>query len=544
MSATSAREVASNGIVFRKRALTKQDIRIVHPEGLGRALKGAVVGNIIEWYEFGVFGFLITVMGPVFLPQADPVAQSLYLFGTFAVTFVARPIGGIFFGWLGDRIGRRKVLTITLLLMSLATLSTGFLPGYAVIGVWAPILLVLIRLIQGFSASGEYTGAATFLSEYSPDRRRGFFVGIMASTTYVGFALGAGVVGVLQLTTTPAFMQEWGWRIPFLMALPMTAIAVYFRYRVRESPAFAAVLKERQVAEAQRGEAQKNMNVTKVITTQWRAIVPVVGIAAAGNVIAYTMLSFAPTYLNQTLGFQGPQGNLVLFPLYIAAALITVAAGALSDHIGRKRMLFIGAGIGILLAIPAFLMMGSGSLLVAALGALLVMISSAVFSQSYASTLPEQFPTEARASALGLAYNLGNAVFGGTAPLVVGALVAATGNKIVPAFYLIGAALLGLWSTFGLKETSARPLNGSLPNVDTEREAEELVATQAENRRLDFDLIPLPYRAFADIADQDVPLSPDDPEVQKAAEAAHLRLENQPVALSAATEHAKGSSVS
>jgi MHS family proline/betaine transporter-like MFS transporter len=158
---------------------------------------------------------------------------------------------------------------------------------------------------------------------------------------------------------------------------------------------------------------------------------------------------------------------------------------------------------------------------------LLVVISSAVFSQSCASTLPEQFPIEARAGALGLASNPGSAVFGGTAPLVVGALVAATGNKIVPAFYLVGAALLGLCSTSGLRETNARPLNGSLPNVDTER-ADELVATQSENRRPDFNLIPLPYQAFAETADQQIPLSTNDPHVQKAAAAASLRLENQP----------------
>jgi len=528
MSASTTRVIVSDGIKFRKRALTKEDVRIVHTDGLGRALKGAVVGNIIEWYEFGVFGFLITVMGPVFLPAAQPAVQSLYLFGTFAVTFLARPVGGIFFGWLGDRIGRRRVLTFTLLFMSLATLTTGLLPGYESIGIWAPILLVLIRLFQGFSASGEYTSAATFLSEYSPDRRRGFFVGIMASTTYVGFALGAGLVGLLQLATSPEFMHEWGWRIPFLIVLPMTSIAFYFRYRVKESPAFAAVLKDRQAAPQHRHDGQKNMGVVGVVKSQGRAILPVIGIAAAGNVIAYTMLSFAPTYLNQTLGFKGAEGNLVLFPLYILAAVFTVIAGAMSDRIGRKRTLTIGAILGIVVAVPAFLMMASGSLILAALGALALMIASAVFSQSYASTLPEQFPTEARSSALGLAYNLGNAAFGGTAPLIVGALVASTGNIQVPAYYLIAASLLGLLSILGLKETGSRPLNGSLPNAGTEFEAEQLVATQAQNRLLNLDLMPLPYDAFVEGTDgHEVMLQADDEEVQRAAAAAGIRLRAQ-----------------
>jgi len=519
--------VTSNGIQFRKRPLSQRDVRIVDPAALSRALKGAVVGNVIEWYEFGVFGFLITVMGPVFLPDVNTTAQSLYLFGTFAVTFVARPVGGIFLGWLGDRVGRRKVLTFTLLLMSLATLATGLLPGYAAIGIWAPVLLVLMRLIQGFSASGEYTGAATFLSEHAPDRRRGFFVGLLASTTYLGFATGAALVGALQLLTSPEFMHDWGWRIPFLVAAPMTAIALYFRYRVQESPAFAAVLEQRELEERGHGGPQKNMHVLAVIRTQGRSILPVMGIAAAGNVIAYTMLSFAPTYLSQTLGFTGAQGNLVLFPLYLVATLVTALAGAQSDKIGRKRILLIGALVGVLLAIPAFAMMGSGSVVAAMIGALFVMISSAIFSQSYASTLPEQFPTEARASSLGLAYNVGNAAFGGTAPLVVGALVASTGNKMVPAYYLVGAALLGLVSLTFLKETSARPLHGSLPNVDSDDEARLLAATQGTNPKLDLDLMPLPYVAFAvDAAGQTGPLSTENPEVRRAAAAAGLRLDD------------------
>lgn len=523
MESNAQEVVASNGIRFRKRQLTPDDVRIVDPTKHSRALKGAVVGNIIEWYEFGVFGFLIAEMGPVFLPESNTVVQTLYLFGIFAATFVVRPIGGIFLGWLGDRIGRRKVLTYTLLLMSLATLSTGLLPGYSAIGVWAPILLVAIRLLQGFSASGEYTGAVTFLGEHSPDRRRGLFVGLLASSTYIGFAMGAGMVGVLRLTTSPEFMQEWGWRIPFLAAGPLTAIALYFRYRVNESPAFAAVLKERQAA--QHGDAKKNMSVIRVVKAQWRSILPVIGIASAGNVVAYTMLSYVPTYLNQTLGFTGAQGSLLLFPLYLAATIVTAFAGALSDKIGRKSMLLIGIIVGALLAVPAFAMMGSGSVALAMLGAFFVMLSSAVFSQSFASTLPEQFPTEARSSAMGLAYNVGNAAFGGTAPLVLGALVASTGNKMVPAFYLIGAAVLGLFALAFLKETSNRPLNGSLPSVESEEERRELLAAQGTNPRLDPDLMPLPYVAFTEAADGTaIELSPDEPDVRRAADTAGVNL--------------------
>jgi MFS transporter, MHS family, proline/betaine transporter len=529
MSISEPSSADSESISFGKRRLRVSDIRIVKKGALRRAVAGTVVGNIIEWYEFGVFAYLITVMGPVFLPTADPAVQALYLYGTFAVTFIARPLGGVVFGWLGDRIGRRKVLTFTLLLMSVATFATGLLPGYASIGVWAPALLVFLKLIQGFSASGEYTGGATFLSEYAPDRRRGFYVGFMGSS-YLGFAFGAGLVAVLQVMLDADAMQSFGWRIPFLVAGPLAVIALYFRYRIEESPTFSAVLKERAEENRKMVALHPNMSFLQVIQTQKRFIFPVMGIAAAGNVIAYTMTSFTPTYLNRTLGFEGAQATLVIFPLFVVAAFATQFFAALSDRIGRKRVLYIGATLGLVLPVPAFLMMGSGHVWGAQLGTLFIMVCATLFSSSYASALPEQFPTESRSSALGLAYNVGNAAFGGTAPLVVAALIGATGNVMIPAYYLIGAAALGLVSVVFLKETSRKPLNGSLPNVETAAEAERLVETQDTEALIDREGMPLPYVAFTRSADGTVTqLSHDEPEVQLAARAAGIRLDTSAV---------------
>lgn len=516
MSSGESRSVVVKDVYVAKRRLAINDIRIVKKGALRRAVAGTVVGNIIEWYEFGVFAYLITVMGPVFLPQADPTVQALYLYGTFAVTFIARPLGGVFFGWMGDRVGRRKVLTYTLLLMSVATFATGLLPGYAVIGLWAPALLVFLKLLQGFSASGEYTGGATFLSEYAPDKRRGFYVGFMGSS-YLGFAFGAGLVAILQLTLDQEAMESFGWRIPFLIAGPLAAIALYFRYRIEESPTFAAVLKDRAEEAGKTGETAKNMGIVKVIRTHGRYIWPVMGVAAAGNVIAYTMTSFTPTYLTQTLGFQGAQGTLVVFPLFVLAAVATQTFASLSDKVGRKRILYVGAILSVVLPIPAFMMMGSGQVWGAQLGALFIMICATLFSSSYASSLPEQFPTPSRSSALGLAYNVGNAAFGGTAPLVVAALIGATGNKMMPAYYLMGAAMIGLISIVFLKETSRKPLNGSLPSVETKNEAKRLVATQETNTLLDPALMPLPFVAYTRAENGDpIELPADDPRTQHA----------------------------
>lgn len=471
----------------RKRRLRLSDVRIVDRPVLRRAVAGTVVGNVIEWYEFGVFGYLITTMGAVFLPKSDPAVQSLYLFGTFAVTFLARPLGGIFFGWLGDRIGRRRTLTITLSVMAIATFAMGLLPSYSVIGFWSPALLVLLKLAQGFSASGEYTGGATFISEHAPDRRRGFYTGFMG-TSYLGFALGAGLVALLDSALSHEEMVQYGWRVPFLIAAPLGGIAVYFRYRIEESPAFAAVLKNEDTA----SEDAKSETVAKVLKSNWRLILAVTGISAAGNVIAYTLTSYVPTYLTTSLGFGSAQGAAVTFPLYVIAAIGVQRFAALSDRLGRKPILFFGAVAGIVLPVPAFLLMASGRPVEAFIGTAFIALPAMAFSSSFAATLPAQFPTRARASALGLSYNVGNAALGGTAPLVIAALIGATGDKLVPAYYLIAAAVIGGISVFFIRETARRPLPGSLPTVGSADEAAELVRNQDDDPHLDLQAMPLP----------------------------------------------------
>ena len=230
------------------RRLTTSDINVVDQRMLKKALGGTIVGNTMEWYDVGVFGYLITTMGPVFLPEADRTVQTLFLLGTFAATFIARPIGGVVFGWLGDKVGRQKVLAATLMLMAASTFAVGLLPGYAQIGVWAAALLVLLKLVQGFSTGGEYAGATTFVCEYAPDKRRGFFASFLDMGSYIGFALGAATVSVLQVTLGEAAMEEWGWRLPFLVAGPLGLIAIYFRNKIEESPQFQAALDAQESA--------------------------------------------------------------------------------------------------------------------------------------------------------------------------------------------------------------------------------------------------------------------------------------------------------
>ena len=219
------------------RRLTVDDVTVVDRPMLRRAVAGTVVGNLMEWYDIGVYGYLAVIIGRAFLPDASAGAQSLFSLGVFAVTFVARPLGGVVLGQLGDRLGRQRVLAFTLIMMAAATFLIGVLPDFSVIGIWAPILLIVLKLAQGFSTGGEYAGATTFITEYAPDKSRGFYASLLDLGSYMGFAIGAAFVSILQLTLSAETMQGFAWRIPFLVALPLGLIAIYFRLKIEDTPA-------------------------------------------------------------------------------------------------------------------------------------------------------------------------------------------------------------------------------------------------------------------------------------------------------------------
>ena len=222
----------------RRRLRYDDDVVVVEEAALRRAILGSVVGNIMEWYDVGVYAYVAVLVGRAFLPDASGTAQNLFSLAVFAVTFVARPLGGIVLGQLGDRLGRKEVLAFTLMMMALATFGIGVLPPGAVLGVWAPVLLICLKLVQGFSTGGEYAGATTFITEYAPDKKRGFYAALLDWGSYMGNALGAGLVTVLMIVLPKDVMSQWGWSIPFLVALPMGGIALYLRTRIEDTPAF------------------------------------------------------------------------------------------------------------------------------------------------------------------------------------------------------------------------------------------------------------------------------------------------------------------
>ncbi|QTE30567.1 MFS transporter [Pengzhenrongella sicca] len=477
---------------LRRRRLDVSHVNVVDQPMLKKALGGTIVGNTMEWYDVGVFGYLITTMGPVFLPEADASVQTLFLLGTFAATFIARPVGGVFFGWLGDKLGRQKVLAMTLILMAASTFVVGLLPGYSSIGIWAAVLLVLTKLVQGFSTGGEYAGATTFVSEYAPDNRRGFVASMLDMGSYLGFAIGAALVSVLQLTLGQAAMEDWGWRLPFLIAGPLGLIAIYFRMKIEESPTFQATLDAQQAsADEPVGSDDAALKTPiGIFRAYWRKILVAMIIVAAANTVGYALTSYMPTYLTSTMGYDEVHGTLLTIPVLVIMSICIPLAGRLSDKIGRRPVLWLGSISAVVGAVPAFLLIGHGALWSTLLGLALIAVPVTFYVSNIASALPALFPTASRYGAMGIAYNFAVAIFGGTSPFIIAALITYTDDVMMPAYYLMGTSAIGAVAIYFLTESANRPLPGSMPSVDTEEEAHALVATQEENPLLDMNELP------------------------------------------------------
>ena len=456
------------------------DINVVDASTLKRAIAGTVVGNFMEWYDVGVYGYLAVTIGRVFLSDASDAIQRLFSLGVFAVTFIARPLGGVVLGQLGDKLGRQRILAFTLLSMSAATLLIGVLPGYAAVGPLAPILLILLKLVQGFSTGGEYAGASTMVTEYAPDRHRGFFASLLDVGSYLGYAFGAGLVSLLEFQLSPEAMLAWGWRIPFIIALPLAGIAVYFRAKVQDTPAF-----EQAQAVTDEKTKSEHKGLGDLIRGYWKELLMAFILVAAANTLSYTLTAYMPTYLTGTLHYNTAQANLLSLPVLLLVAFCIPITGALSDRFGRKKVLFMGAFTGLCFSLPAFRILEQSTTGAVFAGLVLLAIPVIFFVANLASTLPALFPTASRYGGMGLSYNLAVAVFGGTAPVIMEGLVTATGKGLAPAYWIMFTSVCGLVTVLFLAETARKPMPGTLPTVLNRQEARDLVATQDQNPDLD-----------------------------------------------------------
>ncbi|MGC4961297.1 MFS transporter [Gordonia sp. DT101] len=456
-------------LIRRKPPLTEESITVVDQPMLKRAIAAAALGNTMEWFDFGVYGYLAATLGKVFYPDASSSAQLLATFATFAAAFIVRPLGGFFFGPLGDRVGRQKVLAVTMIMMAAGTFAVGLIPSYASIGIWAPILLLAARMVQGFSTGGEYGGATTFIAEYSPDRRRGFLGSWLDFGTFIGYSLGSFLVTVLNAWLGDDTMTSWGWRIPFFIAGPMGLIGLYLRLRLEDTPAFRKQLDEHD-AQVKRAESASR-EIGAIFVRFWRPLLVCIGLVILYNVTNYMITAYLPTYFTDVVGrSQLSSDLLVLLSMLVVVALI-VMLGRLTDYIGRRPVFAFGAVLQIIVAVPCFVLFGMDTLWAPIVACVVFGAILACFAAPTASTLPALFPTTVRYGALSIGFNIAVSAFGGTTPLVASALVSATGNHLVPGFYLIASGLVGLVAVVFLRESARQPLTGSPPQVDSPAEA-------------------------------------------------------------------------
>lgn len=418
-----------------------------------RAVAAAAIGNATEWYDYGIFtsGLITVAIGTQFFPgHGNAALKSLAL---VAIGFIVRPLGGLFFGPLGDRVGRQRVLAATIVLMSACTFVVGCLPTYAgpySMGIGAPLAMLLLRIIQGFCTGGEYGGAATFIAEYTPTERRGFFGSFLELGTLGGYVLGNVVVLSVTLILGTEATQDWGWRIPFLLALPLGPIGLYLRLKLGETPTF------RRLVEAG-GQAEK-APLKETLVNHWPAIGKLIGIVFLLSVADYMLLTTMPTYFVEHLHLDHTTATLIIIGIEGMQMLVIAPLGALSDRIGRKPLLFTAAIGFIVLSLPALNLMQSGSTILLVTGFAIVAVLLVCMLAVVGSTFPAMFPTRVRYSSFAIGYNVSVSIFGGTCGVLVEVLIDATGSPDIPAYYLMIAGVVGLVAITLLPETAGRPL--------------------------------------------------------------------------------------
>ena len=404
-----------------------------------RALIAGSVGNFIEWYEFAVYGFLATVIAQNFfrLEGEAELTGLILTYASFAVAFFFRPLGAIVFGRIGDRIGRKPTLIIVLVMMTLATAAIGLAPTYGAIGVAAPLIVTGLRILQGLFAGGEYGGAVSLMTEFAPRGKRGLYGAWQSFTVALGLLAGAGVVALLSVLLSPQALLDWGWRIPFLLALPMGAVALWLRVSMEETPEFV----KQQTAQAAAPSVVK-AGFAATLKTLLLGVCRVMVWSAAG----YTYLVIMPAYLQSALHTGFNQALLIAVISNIGFALTIIPAGMLSDRVGRRAVMVAATLLLLILALPLLnvLQAETTALSVKALVVLLAGGLVGMLAGPGPAMLAEMFPTRVRYTGLGLAYSLSNAVFSGCAGLIITGLIKQTGNVDIPAWYVMATAVVSL----------------------------------------------------------------------------------------------------
>jgi MFS family permease len=466
-----------------------------------KVIAASAVGTMIEWYDFYIFGSLATVISPLFYPAGNDTLALIAYLSTFAVGFVVRPFGALFFGRIGDLVGRKYAFLVTLLIMGAATAMIGVLPTYATIGVAAPAILLLLRVLQGLALGGEYGGAAVYVAEHVPDGKRGYYTSFIQITATLGLLLSLVVILIVQSLLSPEAFRAWGWRLPFLISVGLVGISLYIRLRMKESPIFQHIKSTGMTSAAPLRDAFTHWANLKLV------LISLFGATAGQGVVWYTGQFYALFYLQTILRVNGTSANYVVAAALLLGIPLFVLFGALSDRIGRKRLMMAGCLLAAVCYLPIYQLMQrvAGSNVVTAISqrnpitgaigltpqtivggqlvpapevlpyagigallsdpiawklTLLVFVQLVFVAMVYgpiAAYLVEAFPARIRYTALSLPYHIGNGVFGGLLPLIGLSVVAQTGNIYAGLYYPIAvAALTFVVGSFLLKETHTR----------------------------------------------------------------------------------------
>ena len=413
-----------------------------------RALAAGCVGNLVEWYDFALYGAFATVIAATYFPSGDPVSGLLAAFGVFGVAFLARPVGAVLFARYGDRLGRRRALAAGIGLMALATAGIGLLPRYASIGLLAPVLLVLLRAGQGVSVGGEYGGSTALVVEYAPAGRRDWYGGWQWATVGLGLAAGIAAGALLSAALPETALRSWGWRLAFLLALPLGLVGWYVRVRLEETPSFRAV---------QRAGAVARTPLADTMRTARRHVFVGFGLVAAVTVTFNLYFVFLPSYLATTGRVPLARALAAALVGLLLASAVAPLLGRVSDRVGRRPVMLAGASALLLLTVPASSLAqrgGTGGLL---LGYALMGLALGALTPS--SFLAELFPTRLRYSGLSLTFGLASSLFGASAPLVATFLVQRTGDALLPAWYATCGTVVALACVLLAPETAHRPLD-------------------------------------------------------------------------------------
>jgi MHS family proline/betaine transporter-like MFS transporter len=404
-----------------------------------RAVYAAAIGNILEWYDFGVYIFFAGAIAHNFFPATDPTAGLLSSLAVFGVGFLMRPLGGLIIGRYGDTHGRRAALTFTIMAMAFGTVMVGVLPGYASIGVAAPILLVIARLIQGFSAGGEWGGATAFMFEWAPSHRRGWYASFQQASIAASLVLASGTGALFAWLFNPDELAAWAWRIPFLLGIVLALVGGYLRRNVEETPAYRAA------------ETATTAPAKGVVGAALRAF----GFTIHWTVAFYILLSYMPTFTRQHGGVTAVQALLANTVGLVALMILIPLFGGLSDRVGRRPLLLTSCGFFAVLTAPLFLViLGHPGFGVLILIQILFDAAIALFSGAGPAAISEMFPTIGRSAWMTPSYALAVAIFGGFAPFIAAWLIAATGSPLAPAGYVVAAAVVSFLVIWRMPETA------------------------------------------------------------------------------------------